>query len=344
MSICLINILILFLSLLKNKNKFIKHFNVTSLIVFIILIIFRTLFNFEFKNSININSKIILPKIIDWLRMPLYVDSNLTLLSFFLFIWIIGSCIISLKTIFTYYKFKIYLKNISKFSYIQDLELLEKIKQELNIDKNINLYRSNEITIPIVVGITEFSIYLPNIILSENKLRNILIHELNHIKGKDNFKKIIILLFKILFWWNPFIYLLNKDIDHILEIQCDIRTVSYMTDKERIKYLESILAIIKNTKYINSNALINNLQVSALYNDDDNKLKQRFNLVLDHNNKQQNKKYNLIFCFVFIAIFMSSYIFTFKPIYYPKEDYIFIEEDDFIYERDSYILKIKNKE
>lgn len=348
MSILLINIFIIILSLIKNRNKFIRNLNTTTLKVFIILIISRILFNFEFKNAIKVNSAVIFPKIVDLLRMSIYSNSKLTISLFLLFIWIIGSCIVFSKAIIKYYNFKLYLKKIPKINHIKDFELLEKIKQDLNINKNIKIYQSDEIITPIVVGINKFSIYLPNMILSREELSNILIHEVNHIKSKDNFKKIILLLFKILFWWNPFIYLLNKDIDHILEIQCDARTVSVMTDEQRIKYLEGILAIIKNAKDKDKdNILINNLQVSALYNKNDNKLKQRFNLILyNDNNNSKYKKYNLIFCILLISIFISSYIYTFKPIYYPDEDDLYMKEgeESFIYERDGYILKTKKYE
>ena len=347
MSICLINIFILVITSLRNRDKFIKHFDINTLTVFIVLIVFRTLFNFELDSSIDISSEIILPKIIDFLRMPLYPGARLTLSLFLFFIWIIGSCIAGLKVIFTYYKFKEYLKNISKFRCSEEISLLEIIKVELHIDKDIKIYKSDEIAMPIVVGLTKFSIYLPDIAISKDELRNILIHEVNHIKGHDNFKKLIILLFRILFWWNPFIYLLDKDIDHILEIQCDMRTVTSMNNTERIKYLESILAIIKNRKSINNKMLTSNFQVSALYNDNGDKLRQRFNLVLE-NNHLQDKKYNLIFSFTLVAIFISSYMFTFKSVYYPHDpngEYYHLDEHGYIYDEDnSFIFKIENKE
>lgn len=349
MSIILINSFIIFLSLLKNKNKFITNFNVTNIIVFIFLIVFRALFSFEFKNSININSHIILPKIIDLLRTPIYLNSKLTLSSLFLFIWIMGVCIMCVKTIILYLRFSSKFKCISKFTYYDDVTLLETKKQELFINKNIEIHRSNEINIPMVVGITKIKIYIPNIIIPKDKLENLLLHELNHIKNRDNLKKIIILLLKILFWWNPFIYILDNDIEHILEIQCDIQTVLYMSYEERIKYLEDILFIIRNSKNTNNNISSNNFQVSSLYNNKYNKLKQRFYIVLN-NEKQQNKKNCVIICSILIFIFISSYIFTFKPIYYPDENYIFTEgadfiiEDDFVNKRNGYIFKIKNKE
>lgn len=136
MSICLINIFILVITSLRNRDKFIKHFDINTLTVFIVLIVFRTLFNFELDSSIDISSEIILPKIIDFLRMPLYPGARLTLSLFLFFIWIIGSCIAGLKVIFTYYKFKEYLKNISKFRCSEEISLLEIIKVELHIDKD----------------------------------------------------------------------------------------------------------------------------------------------------------------------------------------------------------------
>lgn len=344
MSIILINFFIILLTILKSKNKFIKHFKVFPLILLITLTIFRLLFNFELKHSIHLNSKIVLPKIINLLRMPIYSKSSIAISSFLLFAWFIGSFFMTFKNIKLYYRFKQYLNNMPKYSDINDINLLENTKRELCINDPIKIYRSDKISVPMVVGLADYAIYLPDTFLSDSTLRNIFLHELNHIKGRDNFKKIIILILKILFWWNPLIYIFNKDVDHIFEIQCDLRTISPMEKNERVEYLESILNMVKKTQDKTPLNTDNNFRVSALYNTHGEKLKQRFDLVLDYDDKK-NSKSNAILYIILITVFISSYIFTFKSAYYPNETEFFIKEDSFLHKRENgFILDTKNKE
>ena len=330
MSLIFSSLYIVAIAFLRKRDKFIISFNVLPLMFLIVLTILRVLINVELKYARSVNSYIILPNLVDLLRKPLHLGLDINLAELILFIWIAGASLVFAKSLYSYRGFKKQLKGFSKLSLKEDRVRLEELKASLGLKKNISIYRSEEIKVPIVVGIVENTIYLPKIYIEDKDLDNILLHELNHVVSRDNLKKILILLLKIIFWWNPFIYLFNDNIDHIMEIQCDLRTTLAMEKSSRQDYLASILSIIKATKNKPGRQTVySNLQVSSLYSSEGEKLKQRFNIVLNYkkNPKVRNRK-KAVFYISATAIFILSYVFTLKPVYLPPGDEIYLEYEE----------------
>lgn len=48
-----------------------------------------------------------------------------------------------------------------------------------------------------------------------------------------------------MFWWNPAVYLLKRDIAQILEIKCDMKATEGFSKKERLEYLLTIVRVLK---------------------------------------------------------------------------------------------------
>jgi beta-lactamase regulating signal transducer with metallopeptidase domain len=119
------------------------------------------------------------------------------------------------------------------------------------------------------------------------------------------------------FWWNPFVHLLRRELDHILEIQCDLSITSQMDEQRRIRYLESILKVIREARNItvlhttpmNCAALVSTNKTQ--------KIEQRFNLVLDYNSssKKQHKFHILLMCAMILLTFLALYKLVIQPVY-----------------------------
>lgn len=333
-SIVFLNIfLILFFSIKKTK-KFIILFRTQTLLLISILFILRLILHIEFRNSIIIRSKLILPTLINIFKTPIINTIEFNLMELLLLIWAIGIIITSMKSIRLQWYVKQYLKKANKESYYDDISLLEKILKKYNCKKNINVYRSEDIKSPIVNGLFKYEIYLPVIYIPEEKLEYVLNHEVNHILGKDQFKKLGLEIFRILFWWNPIINKFIEQLQEVIEIECDKRTVKIMNYNEKMKYLESLLYVIKETKDIKEN---NTLYGLAFFNSNCNETKQRFDMVLnDIDNNPKLTTIRAAFCLIITLIFISSYFINAKP-YYELEDsgYYIKEEDEIILKKNN---------
>lgn len=319
MGIFWFNIFVVILSFLSKKDKFIISFTLFPIILLVILSLVRLFLNFENSHAKIISSEIIYPTVVNIAFYSVKISGiQIKLYQVVLFIWLVVIAFLLMKRLYELYRVKKMLKNIPTIKNDNDNLILNKILKEKNIKKSIKLYRSSDISSPMLICLIKPTIYIPNLELSNKELEYILLHEVNHYIRKDYLKKLFMTILQIVFWWNPFMKVLLNRYDHILEIQCDIETTKNMNEEEKIIYLENITKVIKNSlepeNRTMNNYVINLIGESNIYN-----LKQRFNLVLGY--KKNKKIYNIMACTAMIIMFLLSYSFTIQPEFTAPEGY-----------------------
>jgi len=118
---------------------------------------------------------------------------------------------------------------------------LSSCKKELGIRCNVKLMQNPTIVSPMLVGLLRPMILLPTIKIQEIDLKLVLTHELTHLKHKDLWVKILALMMGALHWFNPFVYVLRKDIGRWSELSCDEMLATKMSLEEKRLYGEAIL-------------------------------------------------------------------------------------------------------
>ncbi|UUV14925.1 M56 family metallopeptidase [Clostridioides difficile] len=156
-----------------------------------------------------------------------------------LYTWIITVVVYLIYTIFKYIK----LKNlINDLSYDVDDEeivnLYKNILEEFNIKKDIKLKYSYEVETP---AFFNSCVLLPTHEYKLKELDWIFRHELMHFKSRDLYLKYVILFLKTVYWFNPFIYIMDKHIDLDCELYCDERVLKNRNSEEKKDYALTIL-------------------------------------------------------------------------------------------------------
>lgn len=165
-------------------------------------------------------------------------------------IWIIGVIIyLSINIV----KHLIFISIIKRWFYNNNDELLiqslEKIKKELNIKVNIQLKTCKIIETPMLIGFIRPKIVLPMNLFSEDEIIFVLKHELIHFKRKDLLYKLIIFITSGIHWFNPIVYLMNKEISYECEASCDEAIMKSEPINRRKLYGEMILStMLENAK------------------------------------------------------------------------------------------------
>jgi len=117
-----------------------------------------------------------------------------------------------------------------------------KRKLENAVYEKDNIYLSNVIDTPFVLGIIHPKIYLP-ISLSKSERDYILLHEQTHIKRFDHVFRIISYLVLCIHWFNPVIwiafYVSGKD----MEMSCDESVIRKMGEGIKKDYSSSLLSL-----------------------------------------------------------------------------------------------------
>jgi len=263
--------------------------------------------------------------------MPVY--SELTIWFILKTIWVVGIVIILLKAV---KDFQVEIRKKDAYFTIED-EQINRISKEEIFQKAVIMI-SPDVTVPQVTGVFKAYIYLPPLSISDADLKMILMHEMLHFRGGDIFIKIFYILLKALFWWNPIVHIFQKEIYALLELRCDMNVTKKMSYEQRIKYLECILNVIKQTHFVKK---INIQNVSTIANpNSEGDLQQRFRIIMNRDNFD-SLKFKLRNLFLIITLFLSSYFFIIQPAYTPDtQEYIWKEK---IFEDNGNFLVIYNE-
>lgn len=112
-----------------------------------------------------------------------------------------------------------------------------------------NIYQSETVASPFVLGIIFPTIYLP-FSISEQDIESVIAHEQAHIKRKDYIWKPLGFLLLTLHWFNPLVWfgyiLLCRDI----ELACDEKAIKHMNIEQRADYSQALLACSVNRRTI----------------------------------------------------------------------------------------------
>ncbi len=155
-------------------------------------------------------------------------------------VWIVGMLIFLILTIISYMKAS---SIISTSTLVLNRNaMLKKCKNQLKVKKEIRLYELSFIKTPIVSGIIKPRIVIPKDI-PKKVLECILLHEMTHIKSKDNLWKLLSIIAVCIHWFNPFAWLMLSLFERDMEGACDVKVLKHLTNKKRKQYAHTLVEL-----------------------------------------------------------------------------------------------------
>ncbi len=163
------------------------------------------------------------------------------------FIWSVFALILFVRKVTIYQGFIQYIKaGSTEVSDIKTLNLLSDCEEKLNIKTRVDLSRNPLIASPIMIGFFRARIVLPACELDDKELSYIFVHELVHYKQRDMFYKWLIQLVVCAHWFNPFVYLMEKEVNKSCELSCDEKVMSILDDKARREYGDTLISFLES--------------------------------------------------------------------------------------------------
>lgn len=138
-----------------------------------------------------------------------------------------------------------YTKRLKDSLLIEHNETINTLLREMNMG-HILVFTNDAIASPLVCGFLAPRIYLPTRMDFNNRelLRHILCHETMHIRRKDNWSKLVMLLALCVHWFNPLVWIMAKLLASDLEMACDEAVLQlYDNEESRKSYAFSLLAM-----------------------------------------------------------------------------------------------------
>lgn len=162
-----------------------------------------------------------------------------------LHIWLFVAFIIFTFNILSYIK---YLKHIKKGYVAVGDEENNILHTLLNSSKEVKFSRNRYVDTPIILGILKPTIVIPNNNYSKEQIKNILRHEITHLKHYDIHIKWLTMIVTSLHWFNPIVYFLKKEINHTCELACDETVIKDLSSLEKQCYGETLISVVEDYK------------------------------------------------------------------------------------------------
>ncbi|UWD47232.1 M56 family metallopeptidase [Clostridioides difficile] len=186
-------------------------------------------------------------------------------------VWVTITVFYLVSTLWKYIKLKNLIDDLSYDVDDEDINnLYDRLLRELNINKNIQIKYSYEVETP---SFFNSCILLPPCNYTLKELEWIFRHELI----KDLYIKYLVLFLKIVYWFNPFIYIMDRIIDLDCELYCDERVLKNRSIEDKKEYALTVINAIK--KDLNSS----NKFVAGLHKKSD--IKKRVSNMFNEKNR-----------------------------------------------------------
>ena len=312
----------IFLSLLTfcliNKNLLIR-FGYKLLGLFILF----TFLRFTFPVDFPFTETIVLPRDISYiilrLRHRLFYLGQQPVSIWFIFecIWLIGAIISILWFFISYfrdnYRIVLYGKELTNASPYK--EIVADICKDQNRRNNFRVIGIPNLNIPMIFGVFKPRILLPeNIELSYDEAYYIIRHEMTHHFHHDLLLKSLIKFITLIYWWNPFCILLNKQADVIIEMHVDDSLVHSDTEIA-FAYMQCLTDYASKTT---EKSMFSHTFTLGLLPKEKSDLRKRCYLMFNNQSKS-DKSLSVLIGLIVLGIYISSYLFIFEGFRPPEE-------------------------
>jgi beta-lactamase regulating signal transducer with metallopeptidase domain len=144
-------------------------------------------------------------------------------------VWMVGIAVMLVYTVISYWRVK---SKIGTAILLRD-----------------NIFQSESVVSPFVLGIIKPRIYLP-FHMTEQDMEHVIAHENAHIRRKDHWWKPFGFLVLTLHWFNPFIWLGYVLLCRDIELACDEKVVKEFDHQQKADYAQALLTCSVNRRVI----------------------------------------------------------------------------------------------
>ncbi len=166
-------------------------------------------------------------------------------------IWICGILLFGFTRGMRYY---FSLHKMERWSYPADNEEMQELYFRICRKKHIKnpprLLVWEGLTSPMLAGIRNPGLYVPEKAFTLEELEFIFSHELSHYMRHDLWYKMLMLIVTTIYWFNPALYLMQREAEKDIENLCDGKMAAHYTMKDRMKYGELLLKIAASQNHI----------------------------------------------------------------------------------------------
>ena len=226
--------------------------------------------------------------------------TDITMLDIVTLVWIIGSMIFISIHLISYFHYK--RQVIKKGRMIKEaciLSQLLQLKHELHIGRTVCVMEYDEAESPMIIGFIKPVLVLPKEQYNSEELFFILKHELVHLKRGDVYLKLLFVTANAFHWFNPIIWIMQKEAVIDMEMSCDERVTQGTSFALRKAYTETLLSMLHKQ-------CVRKTVLSTQFYGGTKIMKKRFKNILIRNRKKNG--ITILICAVVLSITLGMLV------------------------------------
>jgi len=227
-------------------------------------------------------------------------QTGTTMLDIVALVWIIGSLIfISVHFISYFHYRRQVMKKGRMIKEVCILSQLFQLKRELHIRCTVCVMEYSEAESPMIIGFIKPVLVLPKEQYSSEDLFFILKHELVHLKRGDVYLKLLFVTANAVHWFNPFIWIMQKEAVIDMELSCDEKVTQGASYELRKAYTETLLSMLHKR-------CVRKTVLSTQFYGGTKIMKKRFKNILIRNRKKNG--ISILICAVILSITLGMLV------------------------------------
>ena len=259
----------------------------------------------------NINVPYILPDIVILVNKTLFTIGaweisfwDIVLIGLFT-----ASVILTLKMVIEYCYFLRLIRLNKKVEDPKIRGLVEKILKEKGKKKEIDLRWTVHFQSPCVVGIIKPTILIPEKEYAYEDLENVFRHEIAHYLSGDLVISFAWSVIKTFCFWNPAVYLLDKQLRKLMEIRADENAIGKKDMQFQDDYMQTIVNLIAKKP------TVANKYGASFHEKDGLPVMQRLEIIMDRADRKFSSFVivNIVTCLVVIGLTVAMNCLIFEP-------------------------------
>ena len=133
------------------------------------------------------------------------------------------------------------------YTLVSTLRLRHQVREAVRLQGNI--YQSEQVASPFVLGILRPKVYLPYH-MDSREAQHVLAHEQAHLRRGDHFWKPLGFLLLTIHWFNPLMWLSYAMLCRDIELACDETVIQDLDCEQRADYMQALVACSVNRRWI----------------------------------------------------------------------------------------------
>jgi bla regulator protein BlaR1 len=220
-------------------------------------------------------------------------------------IWIAGVLVMTVLVVKAWLEVKMIKRTIYRLENKDVQFLFEQCKKQLSISGHLVVGESPLVKSPMTFGLFKNCVVLPvnfDEWLSMDEIKYIFLHELTHYKSKDIATNYVIVIFQIIYWFNPLVWIAFRKMRLDREIACDHAVLSSIDENDHKDYGMTII------NFVDKVSRHKNVILANQFNGSKKQLKSRIERIASYTKESKLLKLKGSAVFAILGVLVASQV------------------------------------